>query len=92
MLVVMMIIMIMVTAAVAEVVVHAVVAVRDDHDDHLHGTDWPVVSGVVIVADSQCPRFPDETRGAMTLRTLIASLAKVNVLRIAPLCIVAHLV
>lgn len=64
MLVVMMIIMIMVTAAVAEVVVvHAVVAVRDDHDDHLHGTDWPVVSGVVIVADSQCPRFPDRNEG-----------------------------
>jgi len=26
----------------------------------------------------------------MTLRTLIASLAKVNVLRIAPLCMAAH--
>lgn len=45
------------------VVVHAVVAVGDDHGDRRSGTDWPVVSGVVIVADSRSPRFPDRNEG-----------------------------
>ena len=35
------------------VVVHAVVAVEDDDSDDHHGTGWPVVAGLVVVADGR---------------------------------------
>ena len=72
-------------------VVHPTAAVGDYRDDHHHGTGWPVVPGVVVVADSRSPLGSlTQARGAMTLRTLVAWLAKVNVLRIAPLSMAAH--